>query len=73
LIQKYKDKTSVDGYITINDKFQKSDFIKPDILEISGVEVYKDDGKLKLVKEKRDMEKKEKELELLKQTKGSTG
>lgn len=50
-------------------KFQKSDFIKPDILEISGVEVYKDDGKLKLVKEKRDMEKKEKELELLKQTK----
>lgn len=50
-------------------KFQDSSFIKPDILEITGVEVYKDDGKLQLLKEKQDIEKKELELKILKEKK----
>ena len=50
-------------------KFQDSEFVKPDILEITGVEVYKDDGKLKLLKEKQDIEKKEMELKILKEKK----
>jgi len=50
-------------------KFQDSEFVKPDILEITGVEVYKDDVKLKLLKEKQDIEKKEMELKILKEKK----
>jgi len=50
-------------------KFQDSEFIKPDILEITGVEVYKDNGKLQLLKEKQDIEKKEKEIKKMKEKK----
>ena len=50
-------------------KFQDSEFIKPDILEITGVEVYKDNGKLQLLKEKQDIEKKEMELKIMKEKK----
>uniref|UniRef100_A0A6C0FCJ6 SMODS and SLOG-associating 2TM effector domain-containing protein n=1 Tax=viral metagenome TaxID=1070528 RepID=A0A6C0FCJ6_9ZZZZ len=50
-------------------KFKDTTFIKPDILEITGVEVYKDDGKLQLLKEKQEFEKKEMELKILKEKK----
>ena len=50
-------------------KFKDTTFIKPDILEITGVEVYKDDGKLQLLKEKKEFEKKEMELKILKEKK----
>ncbi len=50
-------------------KFKDTKFIKPDILEITGVEVYKDDGKLQLLKEKQEFEKKEMELKILKEKK----
>tara|TARA_B110001450_G_scaffold1450_2_gene1687 strand:- start:7598 stop:8632 length:1035 start_codon:yes stop_codon:yes gene_type:complete len=50
-------------------KFQNTTFIKPDILEITGVEVYKDDGKIKLLKEKQEMQKQEMELKIMKEKK----
>jgi len=46
-------------------KFQDSEFIKPDILEITGVEVYKDSFKEKEEKAQRELEMKEKELKLI--------
>lgn len=46
-------------------KFQNSEFIKPDILEITGVEVYKDTVKEKEEKAKKELELKEKELKLI--------
>ena len=48
-------------------KFEGNAFVKPDILEITGVEVYKDSDKDKLLKEKYEHEKKERELQLIKQ------
>ena len=45
-------------------KFEKSEFIKPDILEITGVEVYKDDLKDKTDKKLKEIELKEKELNI---------
>ena len=48
-------------------KFEGNAFVKPDILEITGVEVYKDSEKDKMLKEQYEHEKKERELLLLKQ------
>ena len=48
-------------------KFEENTFIKPDILEISSVEVYKDSEKDRRLKEEYEYMKKEKELSLLKQ------
>ena len=45
-------------------KFEKAEFIKPDILEITGVEVYKDDEKEKENKKLKELELKEKELSI---------
>ena len=50
-------------------KFEKSEFIKPDILEITGVEVYKDSLKDKAEKKLKEIELKEKELQLIKDKK----
>lgn len=47
-------------------KFEKNTFVKPDILEITGVEVYKDSEKDKRLKEEYEHEKKEKEIQLIK-------
>ena len=46
-------------------KFQHNAFVKPDILEITGVEVYTDSDKEKRLKEEYAMEQKTKELELI--------
>jgi len=46
-------------------KFQNSEFIKPDILEITGVEVYKDSIKEKEERAIKELEMKEKELKLI--------
>ena len=48
-------------------KFEGNAFVKPDILEITGVEVYKDSDKDKKLKEQYEHEKKERELQLIKQ------
>ena len=48
-------------------KFEGNAFVKPDILEITGVEVYKDSEKDKKLKEQYEHEKKERELQLIKQ------
>lgn len=48
-------------------KFQENSFVKPDILEISDVEVYKDSEKARMLKERYEHEKKSRELELIKQ------
>jgi len=48
-------------------KFQNNAFVKPDILEITGVEVYKDSEKDKRLKLEYEQEMKRKELELIKQ------
>lgn len=48
-------------------KFQDNAFVKPDILEITGVEVYKDSEKDKRLKLEYQQEMKRKELELIKQ------
>jgi len=48
-------------------KFQTNSFIKPDILEISCVEVYKDSEKARRLKEEYEHSKKQKELALIKQ------
>ena len=48
-------------------KFQNNAFVKPDILEITGVEVYKDSEKDKKLKLEYVQEMKRKELELIKQ------
>ena len=45
-------------------KFEKADFIKPDILEITGVEVYKDNEKDKKAKKLKELELKQLELKL---------
>ena len=45
-------------------KFQDSEFIKPDILEITGVEVYKDDERMIQNKKLKEIEIKEKELQI---------
>lgn len=50
-------------------KFEKAEFIKPDILEITGVEVYKDDEKEKENKKLKEIELKEKELNIEKEKK----
>ncbi len=50
-------------------KFKDAEFIKPDILEITGVEVYKDSEKEKEEKAKKELELKEKELKLIKDKK----
>jgi len=47
-------------------KFENNTFVKPDILEITGVEVYKDSEKDKRLKEEYEHEKKEKEIQLIK-------
>ena len=46
-------------------KFKDAEFIKPDILEITGVEVYKDSEKEKEEKARKELEMKEKELKLI--------
>ena len=46
-------------------KFQQNSFVKPDILEISDVEVYKDSDKAKMLKQQYEHEVKTKELELI--------
>jgi len=48
-------------------KFEGYSFIKPDILEITCVDVYKDNDKEKKIKELYEFDKKQKELELIKQ------
>ena len=50
-------------------KFKDAEFIKPDILEITGVEVYKDSNKEKEEKARKELELKEKELKLIKDKK----
>merc|ERR1711916_233517 len=45
-------------------KFEIADFIKPDILEITGVEVYKDNEKDKKAKKLKELELKQLELKL---------
>jgi hypothetical protein len=50
-------------------KFQDSEFIKPDILEITGVEVYKDSMKEKEERVRKELEIKESELKLIKDKK----
>ena len=47
-------------------KFADNEFMKPDILEIKAVDVFKDDLKKKMQLEKMQMEKKEFEMKLLK-------
>ena len=47
-------------------KFENNTFVKPDILEITGVEVYKDSEKDRRLKEEYEHEKKEKEIQLIK-------
>ena len=48
------------------DKFANNEFMKPDILEIKAVDVFKDDLKKKMMLEKQEMEKKEFEMKLIK-------
>ena len=48
-------------------KFENNTFVKPDILEITGVEVYKDSDKDKRLKLEYNQEMKRKEIELIKQ------
>ena len=50
-------------------KFAEANFIKPDILEITGVEVYKDDEKEKKNKKLKELELKELEIKLEKDRK----
>jgi len=50
-------------------KFANSEFIKPDILEITGVEVYKDDIKEKESKKRKELELKKLEIKLEKERK----
>ena len=50
-------------------KFKGTAFVKPDILEITGVEVYKDDEKIKLMIENREMEKRDMEIKRSKEKK----
>jgi hypothetical protein len=45
-------------------KFEKSAFIKPDILEITGVEVYKDDKKTKEIQKLKELELKSLEIKI---------
>ena len=50
-------------------KFAEANFIKPDILEITGVEVYKDSEKEKKNKKLKELELKELEIKLVKERK----
>ena len=50
-------------------KFENAEFIKPDILEITGVEVYKDDDKEKKNKKLKELEFMEREIKLNKERK----
>jgi len=50
-------------------KFANSEFVKPDILEITGVEVYKDDEKEKETKKLKELELKKLEINLEKERK----
>ena len=47
-------------------KFAENEFMKPDILEIKAVDVFKDDLKKKMLLQKQEMEKKEFEMKLIK-------
>jgi hypothetical protein len=54
---------------TFGKKFENTDFYKPDILQITGVEVYKDDEKAKTAKKLKELELKKIEINLEKQRK----